>query len=91
MAEVMPQLMAKRGYARILSHDDFNDVWLEVSGPLGRFSRPGRMRRGVLEIIVSNSAVMQELNFGKRRLLKALQAKLPDQKLSGLKFTIQQV
>ena len=88
MADVIPQLMARRGYSRLLSHDDFNDVWMQISGPLSEHSRPGRFRRGVLEVIVGNSAVMQELNFRKRQLLKSLQESLPDQKFSDLRFSV---
>ena len=88
MAEVIPQLMARRGYARLLSHDDFSAVWLQISGVLGQHSRPGRLRRGILEIVVGNSAVLQELNFQKRPLLKSIQQNLPDYKITDLRFKI---
>ena len=84
----MPQLMARRGYARLLSHDEFQEAWQEASGTLSQQSRPGQLRRGVLEIIVSNSVVMQELTFQKRKLLRHLSERLPHQKIRDLRFTV---
>jgi predicted nucleic acid-binding Zn ribbon protein len=80
--------MARRGYARLLSHADFGDAWMKVSGTLSQHSRPGRMRRGKLEIIVTNSAAMQELSFGKRRLLAGMQEALPEQTITDLRFSV---
>jgi predicted nucleic acid-binding Zn ribbon protein len=88
LGEVMPQLMARRGYGRLLSHDEFQEAWQAVSGVLMQQSRPGQLRRGVLEIIVNNSVVMQELTFQKRSLLRQLNERLPHQPIRDLRFTV---
>jgi hypothetical protein len=84
----MPQLMARRGYARLLSHDEFLAAWEQASGELSRQSRPGALRRHALEIIVTNSVVMQELNFQKRQLLSQLVELLPHHHIRDLRFNI---
>jgi predicted nucleic acid-binding Zn ribbon protein len=88
MSEVMPQLMARRGYARLLSHNEYQEVWQQISGRLAEHSHPGQLRGGVLRIIVSSSVAMQELMFEKRRLLKQLNDSLPHQKIRDLCFTV---
>ena len=88
LGDVLPQLMARRGYARLLSHDEFQEAWQEASGALSEQSRPGNLRRGVLEIMVNSSVVMQELAFQKRKLLQQLSERLPHQKIRDLRFTV---
>ena len=64
----------KRGYGQIKSAEKLTAAWNEVAGRMARRSRPGNLRRGVLEITVASSAVMQELVFQKKTLLKKLAA-----------------
>jgi predicted nucleic acid-binding Zn ribbon protein len=80
--------MARRGYARLLSHDEFQEVWQQASGALSVHSRVGQLRRGVMEIIVDSSLVKQELMFEKRRLLQQVMERLPHQKIRDLRFTV---
>ncbi len=80
--------MARRGYGRLLAHSDYNDAWERISGDLSSSSRPGQLKRGVLEIVVANSTVMQEMAFQKRTLLAQLRADLPEQKIRDLRFVI---
>jgi predicted nucleic acid-binding Zn ribbon protein len=88
LSDVMPQLMARRGYARLLSHDEFVAAWEAASGELSRQSRPGPLRRNVLEVIVTNSVVMQELSFQKPSLLLKLSEHLPHHQIRDLRFTV---
>lgn len=88
MADLMPRLMAQRGYGRLLSHDEFAEAWEQVAGNLGSQSRVGQLRRGVLEVFVANSLVLQEMTFQKRKLLKAMMDQLPDHKIRDLKLSV---
>ncbi len=55
---------------------------------LAKYTHPGRLRRGVLEITVANSMTIQELTFQKQDVLKKLQAELPDAKIRDLRFRV---
>ena len=88
LGDVLPQLMARRGYNRLIAEENYLDVWEAIAGRLFQFSRPGQLRRGVLEVVAMNSSVVQELNFEKRRLIKELSERLPDQKIRDLRFTV---
>jgi hypothetical protein len=80
--------MARRGYARQLAHDEILEAWEQACGTLRGQSRPGTLRRNVLEIIVSNSVAMQELSFQKHQLLSELSRQLPHHQIRDLRFSI---
>ena len=92
IGDVLAGLMARRGYARLDTASAFAESWEEAAGAkLAGKSRPGNVRRGVLEVMVENSAVMQELTFQKMQVLGALGRLLPDQKIRDLRFRVGQI
>jgi predicted nucleic acid-binding Zn ribbon protein len=89
IADALSQLMARRGYARIQAASELDAAWGDAVGEqLATQSRPGNLRRGVLEVTVGNSAVLQELTFVKRTILKELQRTVPEQKIRDLRFRV---
>jgi predicted nucleic acid-binding Zn ribbon protein len=89
IADVLAQLITARGYGRIQANADFTTAWQKAAGPaLARFTRPGQIRRGQLEVTVANSTIVQELTFQRERILAALQAALPDARLRDLRFRL---
>ncbi len=92
MGDVLNGLLARRGYAREQAAAADEQAWREAVGePLAGQSRSGELRRGVLEIIVRNSAVLQELAFQKKCLLEKLVRANPDRKITDLRFRVGQV
>ena len=64
-------------------------AWLRTAGPkLAGMSCPGNIRRGVLEVTVASSSVLQELTFQKTTLLQRIQQQLPDAKIRDLRFRV---
>ncbi|NLX54671.1 MAG: DUF721 domain-containing protein [Planctomycetaceae bacterium] len=89
IAETLSVLLARRGYAFVESAAERENAWGAVVGDtLARYSRIGSVRRGVVEVTVCNSAVLQELTFQKKQLLKKLVVALPDQKITDVRFRI---
>ncbi len=87
IGNVLSELMARRGYARVQSAAAYDAAWREAAGPLAaRYTRVGLLRRGTLEVVVANSTLMQELGFQKNALLKSLAVLLPDEGIEGLRF-----
>ena len=78
VASLVAEVVRLRGYARSQSRQQLTSAWQRsVDGVMGRQSvaeqcRLGRIRRGVLEVWVANSAVNQELTFCKRLILTRL-------------------
>lgn len=87
--ETLSTLLARRGYADVAGAAEREQAWQQVVGrELAAYTRVGTVRRGVLEIIVGNSAVLQELTLQKRQLLQGVGQALPDQPIRELRFRI---
>jgi predicted nucleic acid-binding Zn ribbon protein len=89
MQAIVNELFVRRGYGRVLARAESREVWNRAVGEtFAGHTCPGNVRRGVLEIFVRNSAVLQELTFRKRDLVRQLARLAPDQKIRDLKFRI---
>lgn len=89
MQAIVNELFVRRGYARVLSREQSREAWDQAVGEaMAKHTCPGNVRRGVLEVFVRNSAVVQELTFRKRNLIRQLAKLSPDQKIRDLKFRV---
>ena len=89
IADVLAQLMARRGFARTRAAANCEAAWREASGELAaRFTRVGQVRRGKLEVTVASSTLVQELTFQKRTILRTLSRLLPEDQISDLQFRV---
>ncbi len=92
IGEVLPLLLARRGYADVQRSNALEQAWKSAAGiVLVRHSRVARIRGGVVEVIVRNSVTLQELTFRKATLVRALAGKLSGETVSDIKFRIGQI
>ena len=89
IANILSELMVRQGYTRVQSAGRYASAWREAAGPLAaEHTGVGALRRGVLEVIVANSTLMQELTFQKPTLLEALTETLPSEGIEDLRFRL---
>ncbi len=94
IAEIVADLMARRGFARVRSVEMLERAWtrvvavLEAGNLIIQHTQVGSIRQGRLEVIVDHSALIQELEFQKATLLKSLTEQLPDEKIRELRFRL---
>lgn len=91
LSNILADLIIRRGYARQVAASVFQDAWASVVDErLISSSRPGNVRRGVLEVTVKNSIVMQELTFQKRQILKRMNEEVAgdDRSIRDIRFRI---
>ena len=91
LGDVLADLMARRGYAQVSAHEECRKAWEETVGNLTQFTRATELKRGVLQVVVTNSVVMQELVFRKSELLVAVSKKLTNHKIKDLRFRIGEI
>ncbi len=62
--------------------------WKDIVGPeLGRRSTARKIRDGVLEVVVTNSAVLEELrSFLHESVLEQLKTRLPDSGIRAIRY-----
>ena len=78
IGNVVARLMARTGYAQEHASEALATAWaLSAPQHLAGHSRPGLIRRGVLDVYVTHSAIVQEMTFHKQEVLERLQEKLP--------------
>jgi predicted nucleic acid-binding Zn ribbon protein len=83
LVQAVPQLRER------LLEVEIRQVWPSVAGPeLGRRSRPGELKGGILSVAADNSPCLQELGLRSAELLAALQARY-GQTVTGLRFTLE--
>ncbi|MCA9197310.1 MAG: DUF721 domain-containing protein [Pirellulaceae bacterium] len=88
LGDIVSQLMARRGYSQVSSIDELRSAWIRVAGPLANDSLPGNIKRGVLEIVVRSSVMVQELTFRKKQLLSQLIQQVPGEKIKDIRFKV---
>jgi predicted nucleic acid-binding Zn ribbon protein len=89
IAEVLSDLLARRGYARVQSGDACAVAWRQAAGEVvAACTRATQVRRGVLEVLVDSSMMVQEIGFQKPALIKRLADLLPDENIRDLKLRV---
>jgi hypothetical protein len=89
MADVLSELLARKGYARVQASVGYDEAWRTAVGEkLAAQSRVGSLKRGMLEAVVANNVVLQEMTFQKRDILRRLTAALPDERISDLRLRV---
>lgn len=78
VGSVVARLLARTGYAQEQASEALAAAWA-TSAPahLAGHSRPGLIRRGVLDVYVTHSAIVQEMTFHRSEIIERLKAKLP--------------
>src|SRR5436309_1193207 len=88
LGEILSRLFTTRGWGRRQGQLHLEQAWNEAAGPdFAAQTRVNGLRRGVLEILVGNSVLMQELaHYHKRRLLEQLRSRLTNTPITDLRF-----
>ena len=91
IGEILPQLMARRGYAEHQQSNVLEQAWhTAAGGTFAKHTRVVRIRGEVMEVVVRNSTILQELTFRKAQIVRVLASELSGNKVSDLKFRIGQ-
>ncbi len=83
------QIIARRGIAETQSTNELETVWRDVVGEvLAGQTRIGAVRRGVCEITVENSALLQQISFQQRDFLRQIQVRKPHFAIQNFRFRV---
>ncbi len=88
LSSLLTRLVRNKGLTERSSLQELDSLWKQSAGErIASRSRVRRLNRGVLEISVSNGAILEELIcYLQHDLLTALQQQLPQQSVKSLKF-----
>lgn len=90
ISEILAELFAARGLGRIQSAKRLEDAWNEAVGePNRRQTKVGEVRRGVLNVTVAHSSLLEELAaFQKPKILESLRQNMPDIQVLDIRFRV---
>src|SRR5271166_3600808 len=90
MSDILGELFTVRGYGRLRARQELEDAWNAAVGePSCRQTRLGEVRRGVLNVTVAHSTLLEELAaFRKPALLEALRAGAPATTIHDIRFQV---
>jgi len=85
----MSRLLARTGYDRERSGGGLDDAWQQaVPESLRGRSQAGLVRRGVFEVFVSHSALVQEMGFHKAAVLARLAELVPAEGITDIRCRV---
>ena len=89
IGSVMSRLLARTGYDREHGSDVLAAAWQQAAPvSLQGSSQAGLVRRGVLEVFVSHSALVQEMGFHKRQVLARLGELVPAEGITDIRCRV---
>ncbi len=72
-ANIVARVLTNRSIAATKTDEQLNEIWQQSVGEsFANQTKPGMIRRGILEVFVANSAVHQQLAFNKKSILKKI-------------------
>jgi Dna[CI] antecedent, DciA len=93
LSEILGELFTLRGYGRLQARQELEDAWNAAVGePSCRQTRLGEVRRGVLNVTVAHSTLLEELMaFRKPALLAALRSGAPATTIHDIRFRVGEI
>ena len=89
IGSVMSRLLARTGYDQEHGADGLAAAWQAVApASLRGSSQAGLVRRGVLDVFVSHSALVQEMGFHKREVLARLSELVPSEGITDIRCRV---
>lgn len=90
IGSLVSQLMSRKGYAQSVVSEHLSESLAAAVDPiLAPACQVGNLRAGVLQVYVSDSVSLQELNFQKRQILKKMQGDVGGEKITDIRFRVQ--
>jgi predicted nucleic acid-binding Zn ribbon protein len=90
LSDILGELFTVRGYGRLRARQELEDAWNAAVGePCCHQTRLGEIRRGVLDVTVAHSTLLEELSaFRKPSLLKALRSIAHAASIHDIRFRV---
>ena len=90
LSDILGELFTVRGYGRLRARQELENAWNAAVGePYCRQTRLGEVRRGVLDVTVAHSTLLEELAaFRKSALLTALRTGAPATTIHDIRFRV---
>ena len=88
LKDVLSRLIRRKGLVETSATDELNSAWKQVVGPeIGTRSSVRKLRAGILEVAVYNSAALEQLRgFLNQTVLSEMQQRFPESPISSIRY-----
>jgi predicted nucleic acid-binding Zn ribbon protein len=88
LKNALMSLIRRKGLVNRSAAENLDAEWKRIVGPeLGRRSAARRIRGGILEVVVTNSAAMEELrSYMNETVLRQMQASQPEAGIRSIRY-----
>ncbi len=88
LKNALTRLIRRKGLVNRSAAEALNAEWIRIVGPeIGRRSTARRIRDGVVEVVVTNSAALEELRgFLHETVLEQMKASLPESEIRSIRY-----
>ena len=92
LGKVIWELVSRGGYGSPSRVSALRQTWAQVVDPqIASLTHPVRLSRGVLEVVVASSALLQELSFREQELVERLRMLWPEANVTRVRFRLGKV
>ncbi len=88
LSDILSGLVSQFGIGRKREEEELEIFWREIAVELAEYSFVSAVRRGRLEIMVSDAIFVQELMFRKEELLRKLNERFPVKNFEDIRFRV---
>lgn len=89
IGNIVADLLSKRGLGRPQATTELEVIWREVVGDaICSMTHCGKINRRQLNVIVTNSTVLQDLVFRKQEIVKAFNKKMESNLIRDIRFRV---
>lgn len=88
LKNALTRLIRRKGLVNRSAAEALNAEWNRIVGPeIGRRSRARKIRDGIVEVVVTNSAAMEELRgYLHETVLQQMQTSLPESNIRAIRY-----
>ena len=89
VANIVADLLSRNGLGQPQVVGEIEKIWGEVVGDeIALMTHCGKIQHKILNVIVTNSMIMQELNFRKQEILEAFNKKIKNDLIQDIRFRV---
>ena len=87
--DLIPKMLSENDLQKGMDQISVKDAWLQVMGPVvANYTEEVSLKNQVLMVILKSSALRQELEYGKDKILKMMRENLVQMPIKSIKFKL---
>ena len=88
LKDIIPRMLEENRLKEGMDQIQVQETWARVMGPgIANYTQEVRLKEGILVVKLSSSALRQELEYGKEKILRMMDESLADVRIKGIRLS----